>query len=75
MKPTRNASSPRGFDDVVRAIVELGGTYPDVVQALQEAKAAACLQGRFEVDAVPESGRSYEAAAEASDEKEGEKDE
>jgi hypothetical protein len=52
-------------DDVVRAIVELGGTYPDVVQALQEAKAAACLQGRFEVDAVPESGRSYEAAAEA----------
>ena len=27
-------------DDVIRAIVELGGTYPDVVQALQEAKAA-----------------------------------
>ncbi len=26
-------------DDVVRAIVALGGTYPDVVQALQEAKA------------------------------------
>ncbi len=48
-------------DDVIRAIVELGGTYPDVVQAVQEAKAAGCLQGRFEIDALPEAGRSYEA--------------
>ena len=46
---------------MIRAIVELGGTYPDVVQAMQEAKAAGCLEGRFEVDAVPEAGRSYEA--------------
>ena len=51
-------------DDVIRAIVELGGTYPDVVQAIQEAKAAGCLEGRFEVDALPEAGRSYEATAE-----------
>jgi flagellar basal body P-ring protein FlgI len=48
-------------DDVIRAIVELGGTYPDVVQAIQEAKAGGCLEGRFEIDAVPEAGRSYEA--------------
>ncbi len=46
-------------DDVIRAIVALGGTYPDVVQALQEAKARGCLAGRFEVDAIPEAGRSY----------------
>jgi len=46
-------------DDVVRAIVELGGTYPDVVQALQEAKASGALSSRFEVDALPEAGRSY----------------
>ncbi|MEI8371338.1 MAG: flagellar basal body P-ring protein FlgI [Planctomycetota bacterium] len=59
------------IDDVIRAIVELGGTYPDVVQALQEAKAAGCLEGRFEIDALPETGRSYEATAEG--EKEGEK--
>jgi len=51
-------------DDVIRAIVELGGTYPDVVQAIQEAKAAGCLEGRFEIDALPESGRSYEATTE-----------
>ncbi len=54
-------------DDVIRAIVELGGTYPDVVQAFQEAKAAGCLEGRFEIDALPEAGRSYEAATDEDD--------
>jgi len=51
-------------DDVIRAIVELGGTYPDVVQAIQEAKTAGCLEGRFEIDALPETGRNYEPAVE-----------
>ena len=45
-------------DDVIQAVVELGGTYPDVVQALQEAKAAGALPSRFEVEAVP--GSIYE---------------
>jgi flagellar basal body P-ring protein FlgI len=57
-------------DDVVRAIVELGGTYPDVVQVFQEAKSAGCLEGRFEIDALPEAGRSYEATVEAADDAE-----
>lgn len=57
-------------DDVIRAIVELGGTYPDVVQAIQEAKAAGCLEGRFEIDALPEVGRSYETTKEEEKEKE-----
>ena len=52
-------TSPR-VDEVIRAIVELGGTYPDVVQALQEAKAAGCLPSRLEVDALPTAGRTYE---------------
>ena len=34
-------------DDVIRAVVELGGTYPDVVQALQEAKNAGALALAF----------------------------
>ena len=51
------------IDDVIRAIVELGGTYPDVVQALQEAKRKDLLSGRFEVDAVPEAGRKYDRLA------------
>jgi len=48
------------LDDVIRAVVELGGTYPDVVQALQEAKNSGALASRFEVDALPEAGRSYD---------------
>jgi hypothetical protein len=60
-------------DDVIRAIVELGGTYPDVVQALQEAKAAGSLEGRFEIDALPEAGRNYEATLEEGDKEDGEK--
>ena len=51
-------------DDVLRAVVELGGTYPDVVQALQEAKNAGALASRFEVDALPEAGREYDRVAE-----------
>ena len=47
-------------DDVIRAIVEIGGTYPDVVQALAQAKACGALASRFEVDAVPGPGRIYD---------------
>ncbi len=50
-------------DEVIRAVVELGGTYPDVVQMLQEAKACGALASRFEVDAVPEAARTYERMA------------
>ncbi len=46
-------------DEVIRAIVELGGTYPDVVQALQQAKTSHALAGRFEVDALPDGERAY----------------
>jgi hypothetical protein len=53
------------LDDVIRAIVELGGRYPDVVQALQEAKSLGALIGRFEVDALPEAGRVYQRTAAA----------
>ncbi len=48
-------------DEVIRAVVELGGTYPDVVQMLQEAKASGALASRFEIDAIPEAGRTYRA--------------
>ncbi len=50
-------------DEVIRAIVELGGTYPDVVQALQEADRKGALSSRFAVEAVPEAGRAYDRVA------------
>ncbi|MCC6126214.1 MAG: flagellar basal body P-ring protein FlgI [Pirellulales bacterium] len=61
----------KNVDEVVRAIVELGGSYPDVVQALQEAKAAGALVSRFEVDALPQAGRNYERNAEGDTAKSG----
>lgn len=58
------------LDDVIRAVVELGGTYPDVVQALQTASAKGAMEGRFEVDALPEAGRSYQRVASRSEKSE-----
>ena len=45
-----------GVETVVRTSVELGGTYPDIVQGLQQAKSAGSLSARFTVDALPEAG-------------------
>ena len=40
-------------DAVARAIVEVGGSYPDVVQFLQQASASRCLDSRLAFDALP----------------------
>ena len=40
-------------DDVVRAIVTAGGSYPDVVQFLQQASARHALSSRLACDALP----------------------
>ncbi len=58
----RRTVSPR-LEEVIKAVVDLGGTYPDVVQALQQAKAAGVLPSRLEVDALPEAGRTYDRAS------------
>jgi flagellar basal body P-ring protein FlgI len=62
-EPDQKRAVSTKVDDVIRAIVELGGAYPDVVQALQEAKAAGALEARFEVEALPEAGRTYDRTA------------
>jgi hypothetical protein len=59
-KPDQNRVVSCRLDDVIRAIVELEGNYPDVVQFLQQAKACGALTCRFEVDALPNSGRLYD---------------
>lgn len=58
------------LDEVIRAIVELGGTYPDVVQALQQAKQKGVLASRLEVDALPTVGRTPDRVAKSSPETE-----
>ena len=59
-EPTQQRVVSTDVEDVIRAIVDLGGTYPDVVQALQKAKAEGALASRFRIDALPEIGRRYE---------------
>ena len=63
-KADQQRSVGASLDEVIRAIVELGGSYPDVVQALQQAKDSGSLEARFEVDALPEVGRAYHRDAE-----------
>jgi flagellar basal body P-ring protein FlgI len=60
--PVKKVTSAR-VDDVIRTIVALGGTYPDVVQALQQAKHNGALACRFEVDALPQPGRAFDPNA------------
>jgi len=45
--------------DLLHAVDELGATYPDVVQMLMQTSKQNNLPGRFETDALPESGRVY----------------
>jgi hypothetical protein len=59
-KEPEQRETSTAVDDVIRTIVELGGTYPDVVQALQQAKQSGSLASRFRVDAIPETGRTYD---------------
>ncbi len=66
-EPDQKRVVSASVDEVIRAIVELGGTYPDVVQALQQAKAAGALASRLEVDALPEAGRTFDRGADAED--------
>ncbi len=49
------------LDDIIRNVVDLGATYPDVVQMLQQTQQKNLLPEncRFEIDAVPRPGRSY----------------
>jgi flagellar basal body P-ring protein FlgI len=47
------------IEAVARAIAEVGGTYGDVLQVLMQAKAKGMLATRLEVDALPQTGRTY----------------
>ncbi len=47
------------LDEIVKAIVDLGGTYPDVVQMLLEAQAQKALPCKVEIDKLPQGGRLY----------------
>jgi hypothetical protein len=55
----QHLSIPPSLEKLIRAIVELGGSYPDVVQAIVELKRSGGLASRLEFSAVPELNRVY----------------
>ncbi len=59
-QPDKRQVVENTVEAVIRGIAEVGGDYPDVVQALQQARANGALASRFEVDAIPERGRIYD---------------
>jgi hypothetical protein len=59
-EPTQERVVSTQINEVIRAIVDLGGDYPDVVQMLQQAKNAGALTSRFRVNALPEPGREFD---------------
>ncbi|MDR1925419.1 MAG: flagellar basal body P-ring protein FlgI [Planctomycetaceae bacterium] len=48
------------LDDIIRAIVDIGGTYPDVVQMLCQADQKKCLSCALKIDSLPEANRFYQ---------------
>ena len=62
-EPDQQRTVSTKVNDVIRAIAELGGNYPDAVQALYEAKKAGALDSRLEIDALPVAGRTYDRVA------------
>ena len=55
---------PNRVVDVIRAVTQMGASYPDVAQLLTQADQQHNLVGRLEVDALPKSGRIYYRDAE-----------
>jgi hypothetical protein len=47
------------IEDVIRAVAEFGASYPDVAQMLVQADRQGNLQGRFEIDSLPQAGRVF----------------
>jgi flagellar basal body P-ring protein FlgI len=47
------------LDKLIRTIVKLGGGYADVIQCLQEARKAGCLEARLAVEALPKPNRKF----------------
>jgi len=51
------------LDDVVRQLIKVGATYPDLANVIRMAKQRELLNARVEVDALPRPGRTYHREA------------
>lgn len=58
-RPDLRKEVSTGVADVIRTVVEFGGSYPDVAQMLLQASKQENLGGRIEIDSLPQAGREY----------------
>ena len=65
---TNKLEVPARLDALIRAIQQVGGRYPDVIQALFEARKLGAIQCRIEIDALPQPGRRYDRNNKSADE-------
>lgn len=56
---TLEETCPPQLDKLIRTVVKVGGGYAEVVQLLQEAKKAGCLEARLAVEAVLRPDRKF----------------
>jgi hypothetical protein len=68
-RPDQQETCDANVDQLIRAIVRLGGGYAEVVQAIQEARRGGYLASKVVVNAIARSDRRYHRSdAEATDE-------
>ncbi len=58
-KPDIRETMPNSIAAVIRRAVELGATYPDIVEMLRQAERQSNLTSRLEIDALPKPPRSF----------------
>ena len=59
------------LDEIIRAVADMGGTYPDIVQMLRQADMMHVLSCRLEVNCLPEANRVYRRPSSETDLAEG----
>ncbi len=58
-KESRRIEASPEIAEVIRTVVDLGASYPDVVQMLIQAERQHNLPGKIAIDALPQAGRQY----------------
>lgn len=55
-----NRTVSNRLDEIIRAVADMGGTYPDVVQLVRQADVMRVLSCRLEMNCLPEPNRLYQ---------------
>lgn len=56
----RSASCSNDLGHIIRTLIQMGGSYADVVSAINDAKQKGLLAARVKFDALPQPGRHYD---------------